>query len=91
MSIIVIILFILYILFFPGLFASFVVFKQGQVDIIERFALSFGISIALVPLIVFYTNLFGVPITTTSVILQATIIMACAGIILILKHLKKKQ
>lgn len=91
MSIIVIILFILYILFFPGLFTSYVVFSRGQIDIIERVALSFGISIALVPLIVFYTNLFGVPITTTSVIVQATLIMACAGIILITKHLKKTK
>jgi len=32
------------------------IFEKGEIDEIERIALSFGLSIALVPLIVFYLN-----------------------------------
>jgi len=45
-----------FVLFIPGLFWSFVFFGKGEIDIIERIALSFGLSIALVPLAVFWLN-----------------------------------
>jgi len=46
----------IFILFLPGFAWSFVFFKKGKIDLIERIALSFGLSIALVPLTVFYLN-----------------------------------
>ena len=45
-----------FVLFLPGYVWSFVFFKKEDIDIIERIALSFGLSIAIVPLIVFYLN-----------------------------------
>lgn len=45
-----------FVLFLPGYVWSFVFFKKDDIDIIERIALSFGLSIAIVPLIVFYLN-----------------------------------
>lgn len=46
----------IFIFFLPGYAWSFVFFKKGKIDLIERIALSFGLSIALVPLIVFCLN-----------------------------------
>jgi len=46
----------IFILFLPGYTWSFIFFKRGKIDLIERIALSFGLSIALVPLTVFYLN-----------------------------------
>jgi len=43
-----------YVLFLPGFILTYVFFKE--LDIIERIALSFALSIAIVPLIVFYLN-----------------------------------
>ena len=45
-----------FILFLPGLDWSFVLFKKDEIDVIERIALSFGLSITLVPLVVFWLN-----------------------------------
>ncbi len=54
----------IFVLFVPGFAWSYVFFRNGGIDWIERFALSFGLSIALVPLSVFWLNwLFDVGIT----------------------------
>ncbi len=54
----------IFVLFIPGFAWTFVFFGNNEIDVIERIALSFGLSIALVPLIVFYLNyLLGVKIT----------------------------
>ena len=54
----------LFVLFVPGFAWSYVFFKRKNIDGIERIALSFGLSIALVPLSVFWLNwLFDMKIT----------------------------
>ena len=54
----------LFVLFIPGFVWTFVFFKKDEIDVIERIALSFGLSIALVPLLIFYLNyLLGIKIT----------------------------
>jgi len=68
LEIIRIILGSVFVLFAPGFSWSFVFFKKGDIDLIERVALSFGLSIALVPLLVFYLNfLFHVKINLANV------------------------
>ncbi len=53
-----------FILFVPGFAWSYVSFARKSIDWIERVTLSFGLSIALVPLTVFWLNwLFQVKIT----------------------------
>ena len=51
-----------YVLFLPGLAMTFAFFKNREIDVIERIALSFALSIAVVPLLVFYFNLIGMKI-----------------------------
>lgn len=60
----------LLILFLPGFSLSWVFFpKKEEIDWIERIALSIGLSVAVVPLSVFYLNfLFGVKINLVNVI-----------------------
>ncbi len=75
-----------YVLFLPGYIISFIFFKKNKIDIIERIALSFALSIAIVPLIIFYLNLLGMKINLLSSILTI------AGIIIVsLGILKKKK
>lgn len=53
-----------FVLFMPGFAWSFVFFVKDEIDAIERIALSFGLSIAIIPLVIFYLNyLLGVKIT----------------------------
>lgn len=46
----------IFVLFLPGFAWSYIFFKRDEIDWIERIALSFGLSIALVPLTVFWLN-----------------------------------
>lgn len=85
MEIISIIFTAVFVLFLPGFTISFVFFSKGKIDLIERIALSFALSIAVIPLIVFYTNLLGIPITKISVILQIIFVLAITGSILAIK------
>ncbi|MFC1948303.1 DUF1616 domain-containing protein [Chloroflexota bacterium] len=60
----------IFVLFVPGFCWSFLFFKRKSIDLIERIALSFGLSIALVPLTVFWLNwIFDMRITELSVVL----------------------
>lgn len=57
----------LFILFVPGLAWSYIFFAKKNIDWIERVALSFGLSIALVPISVFWLHfLFDMKITLLS-------------------------
>lgn len=56
-----------YVLFLPGFIISFVFFDKDKIDFLERIALSFALSIAVVPLFVFYLNLIGVKINKLNV------------------------
>jgi uncharacterized membrane protein len=58
-----------FVLFLPGLSLSFGLFpKKDEIDWIERTALSFGLSIATLPLLVFYMNfLLGINISLVTV------------------------
>jgi uncharacterized membrane protein len=54
-----------FVLFLPGFVWTYVFFKKQER--LERIALSFALSIAIVPLLVFYANLLGMPINGWSV------------------------
>ncbi|MDD5638482.1 MAG: DUF1616 domain-containing protein [Candidatus Pacebacteria bacterium] len=64
-----------YILFLPGLVLTFAFFREKEIDIIERIALSFALSIAVVPLLVFYLNLIGMKIDVINIVLVVAIIV----------------
>ena len=64
-----------YILFLPGLVLTFAFFRDKEIDIIERIALSFALSIAVVPLLVFYLNLIGMRIDVINVVLVVAIVI----------------
>jgi uncharacterized membrane protein len=91
MQLLISIVSVLYILFLPGFFLSFVFFKQGTIDLIERLALSFGLSIAVVPLVVFYSSLLGIPISSPVVMIEATFVIFITGLILSITHMRKKS
>ena len=74
----------IYVLFLPGLIISFIFFPKDKIDWIERIALSFALSIAIVPLAVFYLNLIGLKITLlNSFLIILGIIIISAGILYI--------
>jgi uncharacterized membrane protein len=94
-----------YVLFIPGFIISYIFFpktrefeenkheherEKGAIDWIERIALSFALSIAIVPLAVFYLNLIGVKINLINSFLTILGISIIAGIILFIKMRMKK-
>jgi len=71
----------LFVLFMPGLAWSYVFFNRKTIDWIERVALSFGLSIALVPLTVFWLNwLFHMKITLLNTSLTVCGLILVSGI-----------
>ena len=72
----------IYVLFLPGFVLSFVFFHKKEIDIIERIALSFALSIAIVPLLVFYLNLAGMRINIINIaFIIAFIVIGGIGVI----------
>jgi len=79
-----------YVLFLPGFALSFVFFGRKAIGNIERIALSFALSIAVVPLLAFYLNLLGVKIALWPVILEVLAIIVISFIAaLIMGRFKK--
>ncbi|HVY01343.1 MAG TPA: DUF1616 domain-containing protein [Candidatus Nanoarchaeia archaeon] len=83
----------LYVLFVPGYIISFLFFPKSKsfdsekdekdaIDVLERIALSFALSIAIVPLCVFYLNLIGIKISAlNSFLIILGIIVISSGIL----------
>ena len=79
----------IFVLFVPGFAWSYVFFGRGKIDWIERVALSFGLSIALVPLTVFWFNwVFNVEISLLNTIL---LVLAITGVALFWLYARKRQ
>lgn len=83
MEIFITIISAIFVLFLPGLSLSYALFKRKEIDLIERIALSFALSISSVPLLIFYTNLLGIPIRKETVIIQ-TLVIIFAGLLIFL-------
>jgi len=65
-----------YILFIPGFIWSYVLFYKSEIDLIERIAVSFGLSVSVVPLTVFWMNyFFKIKITLANVTLIVLILI----------------
>jgi uncharacterized membrane protein len=86
-----------YVLFLPGFLISYIFFpktrpfdeeekEKGSIDWIERIALSFALSIAIVPLAVFYLNLIGLKINLLNSFLTILGILIISLVILILRR-----
>jgi uncharacterized membrane protein len=77
---------IAYVVFLPGYFFVLLLFDKKEIDIIERLALSFALSIAIVTLTIIFTNtVIKIPITPINNFL---IIMFVIVFIVLLKILK---
>lgn len=69
----------LFVLFLPGFAWSFVFFAKEEIDWIERIALSFGLSIAMVPIAVFWLNYFlGIKINLVNVSIVILVLIGAA-------------
>jgi uncharacterized membrane protein len=66
----------IFILFLPGYRLTLSFFTGKEIDWLERFALSFALSISVVPLLTFYVNLIGVKITQLNVFLIVVLVIA---------------
>ena len=75
----------IFVLFLPGYFLTYNFFKPKEIDYLERLALSFALSISVIPLLVFYTNIIGLRINALNV--SITIILVILISILINKYL----
>ncbi len=65
-----------YVLFLPGYVMSYIFFdeKKKDIDWIERIAISFALSISVVPLLVYFLNLMGMKINALNVSLVVLVI-----------------
>jgi uncharacterized membrane protein len=80
-----------YVSFLPGLVLTLAFFKGKEIDILERIALSFALSIAVVPLLVFYLNLIGMKINTLNVVLVIAFIILINLAIIYWREKKTKK
>ncbi len=78
----------IYVLFLPGFILSFIFFplKEKGIDLIERIALSFALSIAVVPLVIFYLNLIGLKISALNSFLSILGIIIVELVVLYFKR-----
>lgn len=65
--------------------------EKGSIDWLERSALSFALSIAIVPLVVFYLNLIGLKITLWNSFFTILGIILISSLILVWRIRKSKN
>ncbi len=79
---------VIYILFLPGFCLSLVFFSVKTLNSIERIALSVSLSLVVVPLGAFYMSMFGIKITTISVLIEVLVIIAFVNVIYLFRKRK---
>lgn len=80
----------MFILYLPGYWVSRCFFRETEIDILERIALSFALAISVIPLLSFYLNLIGMKISTWNVFITATLV-TCASVAYIHFFQEKKK
>jgi uncharacterized membrane protein len=89
-----------YVLFLPGFVLSYAFFpktakdegkEKGEIDWIERVVLSFALSIAVVPLLIFYLNLIGMKINVLNSFFTILAIVIISGILAYWRIKKHKR
>ncbi len=87
MDILRIIYTIAFVLFLPGAILTYIIFPRNKIDVIERTAMSFALSIMVVPLMVLMMTILGVPVNFISVTYQILFILSLVVIIILGKFL----
>lgn len=82
----------LVLLFLPGFAWSYIFFAEKEADLVIRVALSFGLSVALVPLTVFWLNwLFKVRIDLVNSLIASAVLTAIPLLYLQMKKEKEAR
>jgi len=87
-------LIIIYILFLPGLLIIYLIFPKsyiGQIKLVEKIFLSFALSLATVPIIIFLFNICGIKINKLNIFLIITLIYFIFFIIFFLRKKYNKK
>ena len=89
----------IFVLFLPGFVFSYLFFpetkssekdsKGKEIDILERTALSFALSIAIVPLFAFYLNLMGLKINLLNSFLEILFLIIVSCLIIYFRWRRK--
>lgn len=85
----------IYVLFLPGFILTFIFFpisrEEKGIDLIERIALSFALSIAVVPLVIFYLNLIGLKISALNTFFSILGIIIVESIIILFRSKRRRE
>jgi uncharacterized membrane protein len=81
----------IYILFIPGLAVSLALFRWQSIEAIERVALSLILSVAVVPLVVFYLSIIGVKISLSNVIFEVAAVTILALVVAYIRRGQKND
>ncbi len=77
---------ILFVCVIPGLMVSFVFFPRKKIDVVQRSTFSFMGSFIIVPLLAFYAQLIGIPITLQSLLLEVLLFNEIIALILVIVY-----
>lgn len=78
-----------YSLFLPGFCMSHVILGKREVDVLERLALSFALSVSIIPLIVYYLTIIGIGMS--ALLTFSTILIVCIMSLVVLYVRKKRE
>jgi uncharacterized membrane protein len=74
------------VLFVPGLAWTYALFDKKEIDLLERIALSLGLSLVMVPLSLFYLfNLLGIRINLANSVSVVLLLTAAAVCVILLR------
>jgi len=89
----------IFVLFLPGFVFSYLFFPETKssekesngagIDVLERIALSFALSIAIVPLFAFYLNLMGLKISLLNSFLEILFLIVVSCVIIYYRRRRK--
>lgn len=81
----------IFVLFLPGFAWGHIFWKKGEINALERFTLSIGLSLVTVPLSVFMFSKLGVPIRTLNIFFITTGLTLLAVLFVLFQKQRTKK
>lgn len=82
---------VVYIMFLPGYILTYLFFDRSNIDLTERITFSIGLSIAIIPLLIFLLSKLGMVINDISICLTILGLIVLGIIGIIIKLLIRKR
>jgi uncharacterized membrane protein len=80
-----------FVLIVPGMALSYVMYKRKAIDMVERLAIAFALSVSVIPLMTFCLSVYGLTVSRRLVVLEVVSVLVVAVVGIVIRSRRKDR